>query len=270
MLSQTLYDSVLYNRQFRPSSSTFHPLGASTRRSAVGVPATTLAAALLEARNRRETASIRVRASRMVRSARVSRLGAHREAGAVGARSPGWGVEAAVTLVRGSFGLHVVLLRRGTAVAQSGSATGQSSLASLVGFDVGLVGPTHESGTTNEANDHAEDDADDGHGVCALRLAVVNVPGKQMSRAGATVDRSGVGAVDAGARAAVAHDPGRHGHVEAVDCRGHVGRARSGTGVVVAVVNGGEMHFRSVGGWGDAGVGECGKLIDFQTLQIIF
>lgn len=50
-----------------------------------------------------------------------------------------------------------------------------------------------------------------------------------------------------------------------MDCRGHVGSA-GGTGVVVAVVDGGEMHFRNVGGCENGGVGECGeygRLSDF-------
>jgi hypothetical protein len=50
-----------------------------------------------------------------------------------------------------------------------------------------------------------------------------------------------------------------------VDCRGHVCRA----GVVVAVVDGGEMHFRSVGVAKTVMVGGCGEFISFQTSQII-
>jgi hypothetical protein len=63
----------------------------------------------------------------------------------------------------------------------------------------------------------------------------------------------------------VAHDAGRHGHVEAMDCRGHI----CGAGVVVAVVDGGEMHVRSVGGCENGGVGVCGEFISFQTSQMI-
>jgi hypothetical protein len=247
-----------------PSLANLHSLGASARTSGAIVPTTTLATTLFKACNRGERTSVRIRAPRLVGSARVSRLGAHRETGAVRPRSPGWGVKTAVTLVR-------ALLREtaSVAVAESGSAAGQSSLASLVGLDVGLLGPSHESGATQEANGHAKDDADDGHGVCVLGLAVVDVPGEQVGEAGAGVDRGGVGAVEAGARATVAHDAGRHGHVEAEDCRGHVGWT-GGTGVVVAVVDGGEMHFRSVGGCGNAGVGECSESIGFQTSQMIF
>jgi hypothetical protein len=63
----------------------------------------------------------------------------------------------------------------------------------------------------------------------------------------------------------VAHGAGRQGHVEAVDCRGHVCRA----GVVVAVVDGGERHFRSVEVAKTVMVGGCGEFISFQTSQII-
>ena len=194
----------------------------------------------------------------------MSGLRAHREAGAVRSRSPGWGVKAAVTLV-------LVLLRE-TAVAVAAS---DDLAATRLGFRKGLlagfVRPADDGGDKKTADDDAEDDADGGHGVAALGLAVVDVPGqngKAVGRAGAGEGGGCVGAVEAGAGTAVAHDPGRHGHVEAVDSRGHIGCA-GGTGVVAALVDGGEMHFRSVEGCRNGGVGECGELIDFQTLRMI-
>jgi hypothetical protein len=102
-----------------PPSSILHSLGASARTPGTIVPPTTLTTTLVKARNSRKRISIRVRAPRLVRPARVSRLRAHRKPGAMGARSPGWGVKTAVTLVR-------ALLREtvAVAVAEPGSATG--------------------------------------------------------------------------------------------------------------------------------------------------
>ena len=192
----------------------------------------------------------------------MSRLGANREARAVGSRTPGWGGKAAVTLIR-------ALLREATAVAVVAvavSESGESSLASLVGFLVGFDSPSPDRGEAKTTDGHAEDYADDGRGVCALGVAVVDVPGEQVGEAGTGVDRRDVGAVEAGAGAAVAHDPGRHGHVEAGDCRGHVGGSGGGAGVVVAVVDGGEMHDGG-GVCESGGVSECGGLIGSRTCR---
>lgn len=139
--------------------------------------------------------------------------------------------------------------------------------APVLGFGeclfVALHRPSPDRSDAEAADDHADDDADGGHGVCALGLAVVDVPGEQVGGAGAGEERC---CVSAGT--AVAHDPGADGHVEA-GRRGHFCSARGGAGVVAALVNGGEMHFRSVGGCEDGGVGECGELIGFETSQMI-
>ena len=205
------------------------PLLASPRGSAVGVPATRVPTALLKARNGREWSSILVRTSRLigsvsvvrsagvVRPARVLRLRAHGESGAVGPRSPGWGVKAAVTLVR-------VLLREAAVAVVVSGALAAAVLGFRKGLLVGFDGPADDGGDAETADDDAEDDADGGHGVGTLGLAVVDVPGKDgeaVGRAGVEVGCS-VCAFEAGARTAVTHDPGRHGHVEAVR-RGHVG-----------------------------------------------
>ena len=151
------------------------------------------------------------------------RLRAHREAGAVGPRSPGRGVKTAVALVR------VLLVREPpVAVAAAVAVSGDAAAAVLrfrEGFLVRFDGPSEDCGDAETAEDHADDDADGGHGVRVLRLAAVDVPGKDgegVGGAGAGVDGCSVGAVEAGAGTAVAHDPGRHGHVEA-GRRGHVG-----------------------------------------------
>lgn len=130
------------------------------------------------------------------------------------------------------------------------------------GFLVALHRPSPDGGDAEAADNHAEDDADSGHGVCALGLAVVDISGEQVGGAGAGEERC---CVSAGT--AVAHDPGADSHVEA-GRRGHVGRAGRGR-VVAALVDGGEMHFRSVGGCEDGGVGEYDELIGFQTSQMI-
>ena len=161
-----------------------------------------------------------VRTPRLIRSAGVFGLRAHRKPGAVRPRSPEWGVKATVTLV-------LVLLRE-NAVAVAAS---DDLAAAVLGFRksllAGFVGPADDGGDKKTADDDAEDDADGGHGVGVLGLAVVDVPGKNgktVGRTGAGKERSCIGAVEAGTGTAVAHDPGRHGHVEA-GRRGHVGSA---------------------------------------------
>lgn len=139
--------------------------------------------------------------------------------------------------------------------------------AAVLGFGEGFLvaphSPSPDGSDAEAADDHADDDADGGHGVCALEVAVVDVAGKQVGGAGAGEERC-----CAGARAAVAHDPGADAHVEA-GRRGHVGSAGGGAGVVAALVDGGEMHFRSGGGCGNGGVGDYGGLIGFQTSRMI-
>ena len=148
------------------------------------------------------------------------RLRAHRESGAVGPRSPGWGVKPAITLVR------VLLRETAVAVAVSDDAAAAAlrfRKSLLVRFD----GPSDDCSDAETAENHADDDADDGHGVGVLGLAAVDVPGKDGEAVGEArtgVDGCSVGAVEASAGTAVAHDPRRHGHVEA-GRRGHVGNA---------------------------------------------
>ena len=88
-------------------------------------------------------------------------------------RNPGWVVKAAVTLV-------LVLLRE-AAVAVAVAASDDLAAAVLgfrEGLLVGFVRPADDGGDKKTADDDAEDDADGGHGVAALGLAVVDVPGQ--------------------------------------------------------------------------------------------
>ena len=132
-------------------------------------------------------------------------LNAHGESTAVAPRGPGWGVETAVTYTSVSASLDVVLLGE-TAVTVSNNAAA-TTLRFGESFAVGLDGVADGGGDAETADSDGDNDSNDDHGVTGLGLAAVDV---------ASEDGRGVGAVEVGgARAAVTHDPGADGHVEA-------------------------------------------------------